>query len=116
MLLLFLLTTISLFAAIGLPYFHISQFLLKHKAYSVINSIAALFSSGFLAFAIPMVAFLVIFPAARLISMGICGFVPMAQATRRKLLTASSILGAWSMLDVFALSLLLFLSCVRCRF
>lgn len=103
------LATVSLLAAIGLPFFHISQFMLRHKAYSIVNSITALMESGFLALALPMMAFLVILPVAKLASMAFVGFVPLHENTQKRARIASSVLGAWSMLDVFALSLLLFL-------
>ena len=109
MLLLFLLTIVSLFAAIGLPYFHISQFLLKHKAYSVIESIMALAQSDSLAFAVVIMVFLVIFPVARISLMAAEGFVPMSHESRARLTWWSGIIGAWSMLDVFVLALLLFM-------
>ena len=109
MLLLFLLTTVSLFAAIGLPYFHISQFLLKNKAYSVIESIVALAQSGSVAFALTIMVFLVIFPIARISLMAAEGFIPMSRESRVRLTWWSGIIGAWSMLDVFVLALLLFM-------
>lgn len=109
MLLLFLATTISLLAAIGLPYFHISQFLLKHKAYSVIESILALAQSDSLAFALTLMIFLVVFPLARISLMAAEGFVPMSHDNRARLTWWSGIIGAWSMLDVFVLALLLFM-------
>ncbi|MEE3328363.1 MAG: paraquat-inducible protein A [Myxococcota bacterium] len=109
MLILFLATTVSLFAAIGLPYFHISQFLLKHKAYSVIESVMALAQSGSLAFALTIMVFLVIFPVARISLMAAEGFIPLSRETRSRLSWWSGIIGAWSMLDVFVLALLLFM-------
>ena len=109
MLLLFVLTTVSLFAAIGLPYFHISQFLLKHKAYSVIESVMALAQSGSLAFALTIMVFLVLFPIARIMLMAAEGFIPLSQERRIRLSWWSGIIGAWSMLDVFVLALLLFM-------
>lgn len=109
MLLLFVLTTVSLFAAIGLPYFHISQFLLKHKAYSVIESVMALAQSGSLAFALTLMVFLVLFPIARIMLMAAEGFLPLSQESRNRVSWWSGIIGAWSMLDVFVLALLLFI-------
>ena len=109
MLILFLLTTISLLAAMGLPYFHISQFLLKHKAYSVIESILALGQSGSVAFALILLVFLVVFPLARISMMAAEGFIPMSHDNRTRLTWWSGIIGAWSMLDVFVLALLLFM-------
>ena len=109
MLLLFAVTIVSLFAAIGLPYFHISQFLLKHKAYSVIESVMALAQSGSLAFALTVLVFLVIFPLARISLMALEGFVPLSDETRSRVRWWSGIIGAWSMLDVFVLALLLFM-------
>ena len=106
---LFLVTTITLFAAIGLPYFHISQFLLKHKAYSVIESVMALAESGSVAFAATILVFLVIFPIARIGLMALEGFVPLSTETRSRVGWWSEIIGAWSMLDVFVLALLLFM-------
>ena len=109
MLLLFAVTIVSLFGAIGLPYFHISQFLLKHKAYSVIDSVMALAQSGSLAFALTVLVFLVVFPLARISLMALEGFVPLSDEIRSRVRWWSGIIGAWSMLDVFVLALLLFM-------
>ncbi|MCH2134155.1 MAG: paraquat-inducible protein A [Phycisphaerales bacterium] len=101
---------LSLLAAVGLPYFQINEFLLRHNAYSVIKSITALSSAGAPGFAITMLAFLVVLPIARLLTMAILGLLPMNRRWRRGLDMWSSIIGAWSMLDVFGLALLLFLT------
>ena len=67
----------SLLIALGLPYFQISEMLLKHKSYSVIKSITALLDSGWWIFAYSMLAFLVVFPMLRLVTLGLLGFVPL---------------------------------------
>ena len=100
----------SLVAAVSLPFFQISQFLLKDFAYSVLTSIQALDKSGWTAFAITMLAFLVVLPMLRLVMLLILGFVPMNRFMRRLVHHWSGIIGAWSMLDVFGLALLLFLT------
>ena len=107
---LLLISLLSLLVAVELPFFQISEVLLKHKSYSVMKSIQALKESGQPAFAWTMMAFLVILPALHLICMGILGFVPMRRRWRRFVDLWSSTVGAWSMLDVFALALLLFMT------
>lgn len=107
---LLLISLFSLLVAVELPFFQISEVLLKHKSYSVMKSIQALREAGQPAFAWTMMAFLVILPALHLICMGILGFVPMRRRWRQFVDLWSSTLGAWSMLDVFALALLLFMT------
>ena len=107
---LLLLSLFSLLVAIELPFFQISEVLLKHKSYSVMKSIQALTQSGQAAFAWTMMAFLVILPALHMVLIGVLGFVPMRNGLRKFLNLWSSTVGAWSMLDVFALALLLFMT------
>ena len=57
-----------------------------------------------------MLGVLIVIPSLRLLSMIILGFVPMNRIWRRILFRTSTILGSWSMLDVFTLALLLFLT------
>ena len=104
------LSVVSLLVAVELPFFQISEVLLKHKSYSVIKSVEVLTESGQSAFAWTMMAFLVIIPLAHLVLMGILGFLPMHRRWRKFVDLWSSTLGAWSMLDVFALALLLFMT------
>lgn len=105
-----LLSMFSLLVAVELPFFQISEVLLKHKSYSVLKSVQSLTESGQPAFAWTMMAFLVIIPALHLVLMAVLGLVPMRRHWRRFLDLWSSTLGAWSMLDVFALALLLFMT------
>ena len=100
----------SLALAVTRPFFQISQFGLHDYAYSVITSIQALDKSGWTSFAITMLAFLVALPMLRLVLLLILGFVPLNRFLRRTVHHWSGIIGAWSMLDVFALALLLFLT------
>ncbi len=105
-----LLSMFSLLVAVELPFFQISEVLLKHKSYSVIKSIQSLTENGQPAFAWTMMAFLVIIPLLHLVFIVILGFIPMRRTLRGFLGLWSSTLGAWSMLDVFALALLLFMT------
>ena len=104
------LSVVSLYIAISTSYFKITWWLLKHKAYSVWDSVMALLDSGFYIFGYTMLGVLIVVPSLRLLSLIALGFLPMNRLIRRYLWRWSSIFGGWSMLDVFALALLLFLT------
>ncbi len=108
MIILWPLSLLSFVAAVGLPYFGISQLLLKNNAYSVLESVMALRHSDSTFFALALLLFLVVFPFIRLVSLALVGFLPMRESMRNRVNWGSSVVGAWSMLDVFILALLLF--------
>ena len=104
------LAAVSLYEAIHISYFKITAWFLNKNSYSVFDSVEALLSSHYYIFGYTMLGVLIVIPSLRLLSMIILGFVPMNRIWRRILFRTSTILGSWSMLDVFTLALLLFLT------
>ena len=104
------LAAVSLYEAIHTSYFKITAWFLNKNSYSVYESVLTLFDGKYYTFAYTMLGVLIVIPALRLLTMMILGFLPMNRMFRRILWRVSSTLGAWSMLDVFTLALLLFLT------
>ncbi|MAT82612.1 MAG: hypothetical protein CMJ29_13330 [Phycisphaerae bacterium] len=104
------LAAVSLYEAIHTSYFKITAWFLSKNSYSVYESVHALLKSEYYVFGITMLAVLILIPSLRLLTMIILGFCPMNRTFRRIMWRLSTIFGAWSMLDVFALALLLFLT------
>ncbi len=108
--LLLLLSVPALIAAVGLPFLKISQFLLKGYAYSVIRSVGALWSEEAHFLAVLVALTLVAVPLLCLAALFVVWSRRMDRHDRlrwRAILTAC---WQWTMLDVFGLALLVFLT------
>ena len=101
---------LALGAAIGIPYVRITAWYLHDNAYSIIQTVTALFSDGKILFALVVLAFLVVMPLLRLISLAFLWYVRFPPARFKRVQEICRDVRLWAMLDVFALSLILFLA------
>ncbi|MFP8879704.1 MAG: paraquat-inducible protein A [Myxococcota bacterium] len=101
---------LSLFAALGLPYIRITAWYLKKNAYSVLETIAALWSDGRFVFALIVAVFLVLMPVLRLGGITLLWYRRIPPLRFRHIEEITRGIGLWAMLDVFGLALLLFLT------
>lgn len=76
-------------------------------AISFVNSVSQAWNGGSKALAVVIVIFSGIWPYLKIILMGVAWFKPMAQATRHSLLVWITRLGRWSLVDVYAVVVLL---------
>ena len=100
----------SLVAAIGIPYIKITAWYLNKNAYSIVETITALFSDGKVLFGSIVALFLVVFPIVRLGAIGYLWYRRMCPDQFRLAEERARTISSWVMLDVFGLALLLFLT------
>ncbi len=100
----------ALGAAVGQPFIKVTQFLMKGHAYSVAASAAALWKEGAFLISAVVAVTLVAMPVVCLGALFSLWLVPLDPARRRRALGLLSAMWQWSMLDVFGLSLLVFLT------
>jgi len=101
---------VALGAAIGIPYIKITAWYLHDNTYSILQTVTALFSDGKILFALVVLVFLVAMPVARLVSLGVLWYWRFQPRRYKRAMEVTRDIRAWAMLDVFALSLLLFLA------
>jgi len=89
--------------------FRVDQFGLWGNAWSLRSAIEHFFDHGIVAFGIAVLLFLVIAPATTAVALLVALFVPTSEPGRRRALRATRLLAEWSMLDVFALAMMLYL-------
>ena len=100
----------ALVAAIGLPFLKISQFLLKGHAYSVVRSVGALWSEEAHVLAVIAGLTLVAVPVLCLAALIVVWCRSMDRYGRLRWRAVLTALWQWTMLDVFGLALLVFLT------
>lgn len=96
-------------AALTVPYLEIDQFLLAGHAFSVTQSVRALWAESFHGTAVLVAVTLVAMPIVSVLLMAIVWFVPLTETGRWRCRRALELSWQWSMLDVFALGLIVFL-------
>jgi paraquat-inducible protein A len=77
--------------------------------YSVFTGIVNLMEQGEMFLAAILFFFGLIFPFGKLVALAVIWFVPMSETHRQKVLHWLSVLGKWSMMDVFVVSVLIVL-------
>ena len=77
--------------------------------YSVFSGTLSLARQGQLFLAAILFFFGLVFPFGKLAALAVLWFMPMAEKNREKVLRWLSVLGKWSMLDVFVVSILIVL-------
>ena len=100
----------ALVAAVGLPFLKISQFLLKGYAYSVVRSVGALWSEDAPILAVIAGLTLIAVPAGCLAALIVVWCRRMDRHDRLRWRAILTALWQWTMLDVFGLALLVFLT------
>jgi paraquat-inducible protein A len=97
--------TASFPVGLGLPMMRVEKLVVFENEFSVVSGIAALFRNGHLGLGAILLAFSVLFPAAKLVVLWLVWFGGLARAERRRLLRHLKALGKWSMLDVFVVAI-----------
>lgn len=100
----------ALIAAIGVPYIKITAVILHKNSYSIIETVVALFSDGKYVFSLVVLAFLVVMPIMRLLTVTLLWYWKMHPRRFRRAQTLVRDVGYWAMLDVFGLALILFIA------
>ncbi len=100
----------ALVAAVGSPYLEISQFLLAGHAYSIVRSVGALWSEEAYILAAIVSLTLIAVPVLCLAGLFVAWWVPADRHGRRRWRVALTAIWQWTMLDVFGLALLVFLT------
>jgi uncharacterized paraquat-inducible protein A len=100
----------ALIAAIGIPYIKITAWILNKNSYSIIETVTALFSDGKYVFSLVVLAFLVVMPILRLLTVTMLWYWKMRPRQFRRAQELARDVGLWAMLDVFGLALFLFLA------
>ena len=90
------------------PFFHVTSFWMFHDAVSVISGIVALLREGEYFLFVILTLFTLVFPAIKLLVLGIIWAGRERNLTRvRQLHGWVAMLGKWSMLDVFVVAILI---------
>ncbi len=107
-----LLSIVLLLIALSLPLLQTQQSMLVKtwkNSYSVWAGVVALWHQHDYALAAVLFFFSIIFPLAKLLALAVIWFVKLADDQRTALLHWLSLLGKWSMLDVFVVAILIVL-------
>lgn len=99
----------GLVTALNLPFMVIDKFVFWKDEYSLFTSMRMMWTNGYHILAAVIFLFSIIFPYVKLIALTVIWFYPMAAAARKTAIFWLSMLGKWSMLDVFVLALLIVL-------
>lgn len=97
-------------AALMTPFLVMKKLIFFEEAYTLLHSVKLMWDNGSYFLAAIVFSFSVVFPFAKLATLLWVWFVPMREAARHKTLWLVGVLGKWSMLDVFIVALLIFLS------
>lgn len=83
------------------------EYLFGGESFSVLSGIWGFATSGNLLLAVLLFAFSVLFPVAKLVAILGLWFVPTRRATRRELVEWLEMLGKWSLLDAFVITVII---------
>jgi paraquat-inducible protein A len=98
-----------LVVGLSLPLMKIEKFVFWKNDYSVFTGVVGLIADKQILLAAIVFFFSMVFPFAKLLALLVVWWARMKTASRKKLLHWLGILGKWSMLDVFAVSILIVL-------
>ncbi len=96
---------VALVVGVWLPLLRTDELLGDATTYSVVTGIRDLFGAGKPHLALLIVVFSVLFPAAKLVTLGVVWFRGPRLALGDRSIVALRVLSKWSMLDIFAVSL-----------
>ena len=104
----FMLLVSGVTLALGLtqPVFLVEKFIFWESHYSVLTGVIGLFEDGEYILAFILFFFSIVFPVVKLLVLTIIWRAKMSHEQRFKLLRILQKLGKWSMLDVFAVAIL----------
>lgn len=103
---LLLAAAVSLALGLSLPVMQVEKFIFWESDYSIVTGVIGLLADGEYLLAAIIFFFSVVFPVVKLVVLWRVWQNPMTHARRFRLLRALSKLGKWSMLDVFAVAIL----------
>lgn len=109
-LVLWLLSTGLLIAGLMLPVMRTEKLIFWEDSYSILQGVKALIAEKHFGLAIILFLFSIVFPIAKLGTLAFLWFVPFDDEKRRKVLHWTSVLGKWSMLDVFVVAIIVVIS------
>jgi paraquat-inducible protein A len=102
-------STALLLTGLSLPLMDAQQIIFWKSSYSVWAGVVALWHANEIILATILFFFSIVFPVVKLTALAIIWFVRLAEDRRTWLLYWLGILGKWSMLDVFVVSILIVL-------
>ena len=100
---------VLLITGLSLPLMHAQQMIFWKSSYSVWAGVVALWHANELALAAILFFFSIVFPVVKLAGLAVIWFLELPQERRTGLLHWLGLLGKWSMLDVFAVAILIVL-------
>ncbi len=101
---LIIVSIILFFYGLKLPVLSVKQLWIFKNTFSILTGMEALWSDKHYGLTIIIFAFSIIFPAIKMITLGLIWFVRMTAEKRQRILSWLEILGKWSMLDVFVVA------------
>jgi paraquat-inducible protein A len=107
--LLILLSAATLIVGLSLPLMKVEKLVFWKNEYSVFKGVVSLMQDNQIPLALILFFFSMVFPFVKLISLLILWWARWSDAKRKRVLRWLEILGRWSMLDVFAVSILIVL-------
>ena len=107
--LLIIISFFMLLAGLLLPLMNVQKMVFWQNNYSVITGVLSLWHQGQRLLAAVVFFFSLVFPILKLIALAIIWLLPLADQQRQRVLHWLGMLGKWSMLDVFAVAILIVL-------
>lgn len=101
---------VGLLVGLSLPFMKIQQMVFWQDEYSLFTSIKGMWRSEHYVLAIVIFFFSIIFPFAKLLALMMVWYRSMPAEKRDRVLHWLSLLGKWSMLDVFVIAVLIVLT------
>ncbi len=98
-----------LVAGLSLPLMKVEKMVFWKNEYSVFKGVRSLWEQGQYALALILFFFSIVFPIVKLAALGVIWNVRLAEEQRQAVLRWLGVLGKWSMLDVFAVAILIVL-------
>ena len=102
-------SSLLLRAGLLLPLIHVQKMVFWKNNYSVVTGITSLWHQNQWLLAAVVFFFSLVFPVLKLAVLAGIWFVPLTEQQRQRLLQWLGVLGKWSMLDVFAVAILIVL-------
>lgn len=102
-----------LVAGLLLPVLRIEKLVFWEDDYSIIDGALSLWRNGHWILSTIILAFSVVFPAAKLLGLLAVWFTPLHDARRARIIRLIDLLGRWSMLDVFVVAVTIVLTSSR---
>jgi paraquat-inducible protein A len=105
-----LMAIVMIYRAFSQPLFQINEFGLVSNIWSLQSGIEYLLTNNLRVFAVIMLIFLVIAPLSVIFLLVVSLYMPLPRRWRRRCYLLTRYVAEWSMLDVFALAMVLYLS------